>query len=396
MFNFISEYIDYYKELESPDVFWYWSAITLLAGIMRDNIYLEFHDDRIYPNVFTILLADSGIYRKATPCRRAADFIRKIGNTRLISGRNSIQAAVKELGEDTTNERGDLISGASAVLYNEELSSFLVKDDQAVSLLTTLYDYHEEWSDTLLSRGRVDLKNVCVSLLSASNTSLFDSIYTPEAIEGGLLGRTFIIRPTQKRPRKSFFSFEEKKRSNEHLVNHLRKLAKIHGPVRYSSAAIAWYNDWYYNIPDHVFEDKIGFGSRLGTHVFKVSLALAAARENFDLVVEQQDVYNAIDACMLLRKNYNDITLSSGISSRSKQIAIVLQIFLKKKDFQITRAELIQRTLGDIEGEILDSILTYLEGAEMIRGHEVRRGMVGYTLTKKAHDVLLGDEENEL
>ncbi len=383
--------MEYYKEKESPDIFWYWSAISTLSAIMRDNIYLEVLDDRIYPNIYLVILANSGIYRKASPCRAAAKLIQEVGNTQFIGGRNSIQSAVKEIGENFSNSRGDMIAGASAVLYNEELSTLLVKDEQAVALLTTLYDYHEVWTDTLLSRERVKLEEVCISLLSASNSALFNSTYTNEAIEGGLLGRTLLIKPNEKRPRRSLFKFTKSNLDKKLLVAHLKNLAKIKGPIYYAPDAIRYYDKWYEGIPDNVFEDKIGFGSRLGTHVFKVSLAIATAREDFQLEVELEDVYEAIDVCTALRKNYSEITMGAGMSSRAKQTGLVLQLFLKERSNILSRAVLIQKTLGDIEGEILDSILTYLESAEMLKCTSVTGGQIGYKLTKKAIEMITGD-----
>jgi len=395
MFNFIEYYLKYHRERESPDIFWYWSAIATLAAVMRDNVYLEVLDDKIFPNLYMVLMADSGIYRKDAPCKAAARLIQEIGNTRFIGGRNSIQSAIKELGESYENHRGDMVSDASAVLFNAELSSLLVKDEQAISLLTTLYDYHENWTDTLISRGRVELEHVCISLLSASNSKLFGAVYTDEAIEGGLLGRTLIVKPTKKRKRRSLFEFSKNKPDKTPLIEHLKRVSKIKGPIRYTPAAEHEYNVWYREIPDHVFEDRIGFGSRLGTHVFKVSLAIAAAREDFDLLVEITDVQEAIISCQSLRGNYKEITIAAGISSRSKQTAIILQLLLRQPGRQISRAALIQRTIGDLEGETLDSILTYLEAAEMVVTSSIRTGVLGYTLTPKAIAMVSGETEED-
>src|SRR5688572_31191779 len=101
-----------------------------------------------------------------------------------------------------------MVSGASGLMYSEELSSFLVDDPVAIPLLIDLYDYHEVWESKLIT-SHWKLKEVCLSLLCASNSNLFKSVYTERAINGGLLGRTFIIREERARHRKSLIDFSK-------------------------------------------------------------------------------------------------------------------------------------------------------------------------------------------
>ncbi len=391
-FNFVEYFIEYYKERESPEIFWKWSAIGCLAAVLRDNIFLQVHDDIYYPNMYIILIADSGLYRKGAPCKAASKLIQDVGNTKFISGRTSMQAFVRDLGQDTTNDDGKLVRGASGVLYSEELSGLLVKDPATVPILIDIYDYHGDWSNNLVSLGKFKLRDVCVSLIAASNSSMFSKIDT--STEDGLLGRTFIIKPTEKRPRKSLFALarSQNKIDKAPLLDHLKKVSRLKGRINYSQEVERYYDEWYYAIPSEIFSDRIGYGSRLGTHVLKVALALAAARESFDKEIITEDIVEAINLCTQLRKNYKQIALSAGLSSRSNQVNIIVQILLKSDKYRISRSKLIQRTLGDIEGEILDSILLYMVHAELVKEIAIK-GSVGYMLTAQAIEWLLGDKE---
>jgi hypothetical protein len=383
-FNFIDAFIDFYRERESPEIFWRWGAIGCLAGVLRDNIYLQFHNEFYYPNMFIVLLADSAEYRKAAACKAASKYIKAVGNTKFVGGRLSMQQFLRELAQDYTNDNGKMIRGASGVLYSEELSVLLVKDPATVPILIEIYDYHDEWTNTLVSTGKFKLKDTCISLVAASNSSMFSRIDTSS--EDGLLGRIFIIKAdgTQKRPRKSLFDLAATNdtRNDDALVQHLKNIAKLKGPVIIEAEAHNYHNDWYYSIPDEIFSDKIGFGGRMGTHVVKIALCVAAARGDFDKTINVSDIKMSIDLCNSIRKNYRQIAISTGLSTRSAQVGVIIKILINEPGYKVKRSDMIRKTLGDIEGEVLDSILTYMAAADLMRETTVK-GSPGYALTQK-------------
>lgn len=389
MFDFIEKLIDFTSDAESPTEFWRWAAISCISTILRDNIFLETHIGTIYPNMFIILYSDSGIARKAAPCRFVGKLIQAVGNTKFIAGRASMQAVVRELGRGYTNEQGYVISGASGLLYSEELSSFVVEDPAAIPLLTDLYDYHERWANNLVT-AQTALKNVCLGMLAASNSDLFNSVYTDKAVKGGLLGRTLIIKKEGPRHRKSLIDLKSQNEATfEELKKHLIKISKIHGHVKLSKDASDEYNSWYYSIPDEVFIDRIGFGSRLGTHVIKISIALAASRETFNGYIEKDDIIYAIEICQELRKTYRELSFGIGAATSSYQASIVMKALISEEHYHITRKRLIQRTFGDLNSvEDLDRILIMMVQGGLI-DEVAKDNEVGYKISLKGLDILM-------
>jgi len=387
MFNFIEYYLDYNNEAESPEEFWRWSAITCLAAALRNNVYLDWHQGTVYPNIYTILYAESGNVRKAAPCKFAGKLLREAGVTKFIAGRASVQAVVKELGMSYSNERGVFIGGAAALLYSEELSSFLVKDPSSIDLLIDLADFHAEWSNNLIS-GTTHLKNVCLSMLAASNSELFKSVYTEQAVKGGLLGRTFVIHQEKARHRKSLLDLEVNAKEPQPLVNHLLKLSKIKGVLRYSEEAKREYNRWYYEMPEEIYIDKIGYGARLGTHALKIAIALAAAKEEInDLTLQKDDIEQAIDLVTGIRKTYRHLTVGVGGAVNSKQHAMVVKAIIAAKG-KIPRKQLVRNLFGEVSIDELDKIIQML-----VQGDLVLEGIVGkevgYSFTTKGIDIFM-------
>src|SRR5438874_2133996 len=98
--NWLDELLAQHAEVETPKNFWYWSGLATISAILKDNVYLDrggSKDYRLYPNIYVMLYADSAL-RKGPPVSLAKNLVKKVNNTRVISGRSSIQGILKELG----------------------------------------------------------------------------------------------------------------------------------------------------------------------------------------------------------------------------------------------------------------------------------------------------------
>ena len=390
-FNFIDYFIKYTEQAESPEAFWRWAAISTLSATMRSNVFVKCSIGTIYPNMFIILFSDSGIARKAAPCKFAGRLLQDVQATKFINGRATMQAVIKELSLANTNEKGDLISGASGLLYTEELSSFAVQDPATIPILTDIYDYHESWATNLIS-GSYRLKQVCVSLLAASNSDLFRAVYTEQAIKGGLLGRTFIIKQDSARHRKSLLDLQESTMDYQPLLAHLKRVKTMKGGVSFTEKATTLYNDWYYGMPNDYFQDKIGFSSRLGTHVLKVALALGVARGDFEMELNEWDIQEAIELCGVVKQNYKGIILATGASTLAAATALVLKIIATQPKHTIKREKLIQMMLGEVRMDDFDTIMLMLCNANMVKEF-AKNSAVQYELTANGVKTILGEEE---
>src|SRR5574341_1265274 len=98
--EFISRFIDFTKEYESPTSFWRWSAYALIAAILRDSCFYHHGLYKTYPNLYIILLAESAEYRKGGPFKPVSKLVRLLKNTKVIEGRASVQGIIDDLSQD--------------------------------------------------------------------------------------------------------------------------------------------------------------------------------------------------------------------------------------------------------------------------------------------------------
>jgi hypothetical protein len=145
--NWVQEVVDLHYELESPESFWRWAAISVLSAVVKDNVWINQQIFNMYPNIYTMFHADSGL-KKGPPVNMAKKLVKMVNNTRVITGRGSIQGILKDLGTVQTAPGGKLVGGGKSVAFicSSELSSSIVEDKVATKILTDLYDriYNED------------------------------------------------------------------------------------------------------------------------------------------------------------------------------------------------------------------------------------------------------------
>src|ERR1035437_9428586 len=117
-FNFIDKFLELTKIIESPTSYLTWSAYITLSSVMRHNIYYNFpaRKTKVCPNIYVLLVGDSGATRKSTPLKICNFLLKQVGNTKLIEGRASIQGILKELASVQRIEKR-IIKDASCLLY---------------------------------------------------------------------------------------------------------------------------------------------------------------------------------------------------------------------------------------------------------------------------------------
>src|SRR5882672_2843160 len=151
MTSWLDEIVLSHKELESPASFWKWSALAAVSAILKDNVWFNKQIYNLYPNIYVMLHADSGL-KKGPPISMANKLVTKVGGVKIIKGRSSIQAILKDMGTAHTEPGGKIISNHAVFISSSELTSSIVADPIATTILTDMYDRHYnegEWRSLL-------------------------------------------------------------------------------------------------------------------------------------------------------------------------------------------------------------------------------------------------------
>lgn len=387
--GFVEKLLNHTKEYESPESFWRWSAYVAIAGVLRDNVHVLDGDSKLFPNIYCLFLAGSAA-RKGRPVNLCEQILQEVGNTKIISGRASIQAILDELNHgETDSKTGKVIKGGSAVFFAPELSAGLVEDTAATGILTDIYDGKTNFKNLLRHSPKFKVDRIVFSAFMASNEALIRAVFDIRANQGGLLGRTFLIVPDEFRASNSLMRATDKSDSLRDIITELKEVAKLTGTFSFSEEAIDEYESWYIPFRDSykTRKDPGGVAGRIHTSIKKLSIILAA--NDGEPVIRKIHIQRAIHESISLLPNYNTLIMSSGKSSMADAATTILQELSKAEGYAMPRSRILANHAFDFDSETLDKISTTFQEAGFI---EMAAGGDGlwYKLTKKGIDMVKG------
>lgn len=385
--SFVSKFLEHTKTYESPGSFWQWSAYTTISAALRDNVWRDLRDIKVYPNIYVLLLAPSGIYRKGLPVDMCKQLLTAISNTKIIAGRSSIQAILDDIGHTETDNKGKIKPKGAAIFIAPELTAGLVSDQAAIGILTDIYDLKTDYTSHLKGTGKKKIDKVVFSMLAASNETLLREVYDVRAMQGGLLARTFLVTPNEFRPGNTLFDKSDNKESFKNLVTLLEEISVLRGEFQFSTDAIKEYEKWYHSFRESYKNktDKAGVTGRIHMSIFKLSMILSA--NDLNMEIQQKHMEEAINLGIGLIPNYNHLVVGSGKSDISEAGALFLQEISKADGEVMSRKDFLRKHWSSCDSETLDRVTTTLESAGLIQ-QVVTGTTMQFALTDKCKEIM--------
>ena len=393
MKNWIDELVLQHSELESPRSFWMWSGLAAISAVIKDNVWLDRGGAyKLYPNLYIILHAESGL-KKGPPISLAKDLVRMVNNTRVISGRSSIQGILKRLGTAYTIPGGKVVNKSVGFICSSELSSSLVEDTAALTILTDLYDrqYNEgEW-ESLLKMENFQLKDPTVSLLGGINDAHAEMFFGKKDIQGGFLARTFIIYEKEEQTVNALVRRLAHPPNKIILAEYLKQIAKLAGPFKdlvdenneptpVGEFYEAWYNNFRAEVKRMEVKDETGTLNRFGDSVLKVAMLLSLAKHP-KLEIDMESMEQAIIISEKLIGNIRQTTMGKrGMSSSAQLKAMIIKELLERDNHSVSRVVLMKKMwLHYTDSNEFDNLMQSFDAAGLIKTTSVGNQII-YTM----------------
>lgn len=386
--NFIEGLLKHTLEYESPHSFWKWSAYSTVASVLRDNVFIQDGDSKLFPNLYILFLAGSGA-RKNRPVNYSEGLVKRCGNTKIISGRSSIQGILDELARTETNAKtGKLLKGGGATFFAPELGAGIVESPEAIKILTDIYDGKSNFTSVLRHSPKFQVDNIVFNAFMASNEEMSKGLFDNVAIYGGLLARTLLIVPDEFRDGNSLLKPDEEREKQREMELasmdvELKEISKLSGRATFDEDAIRVHDSWYKPFRKRYLAkgDRSGIYGRLHTHIKKISVVLAANEKS--IIIKGNHMEKAIEDCTGLLQNYNMFIMASGKSTLTEISALVLKDLLVAPDHRLSRKEILWRYHSETDGETLDKAMMTLEGGGIVQSIAGNNGME-WQLTAKS------------
>lgn len=398
--NWIDELVKQHAELESPLSFWRWAAIASISAVVKDNVYINRQIYKLYPNIYVMLHADSGL-KKGPPISMAKQLVSSVNNTKLISGRSSIQGILKDMGTAHTDKSsGKVISTSTAFICSNELTSSIVGDKVAADILTDLYDrsYNIGTWRSLLKMESFELKNPTITMLTATNEAHSNEFFGNKDVQGGYFARTFIVYENKRNKTNSLMAPLTNPPDYTKSAEYLKVLSQLKGgfadlasftendyctiqrrlgerTIYFSKAGAAyedWYNDFISTIDSNEERDETGTLNRFGDSVLKVAMLLSLA-EKPELIISEGAMETAIKVCERLVGNIRRTTMGRrGISSSAVLKTKIITELLNRPGHSISQPMLMKKMWMDYSSvnEFAD-IMNSFDSAGIIKSKTV-------------------------
>lgn len=366
--SWLDEIVDSTVALEPPERYWWWSGMAVLSAVIKDQVWLDRFSYKLYPNIYVLILSAKSGLRKGVPVSFAKRLLRKVDATKIITGQQSIQGVIKELSLQYTSPTGRVYSNAQGILVASELASSMTEDQLTWSTLTDLHNTHEHtegWDKTLKGSAKETLKDLCLTLLLASNKSLMEETLKAKDIEGGFIARTFVVSESKRRAINALTERPELLMTDEHFVDHLNKIKDVKGEFGWTPEAKKLYKFWYTALASTESEDRTGTIERLGDQVLKAAMLIALSYGT-ELWLTPEVIQEAIDRCEECAPGVRMMESGSGRSAISPIITKLISLLVNAPDQTVTRRKMQRGLFPDADHMELDRALETMTAAGMV------------------------------
>ena len=326
-----------------------------------------------YPNIFVMLHADSGM-KKGPPVNVAKRLVKLASDTRVISGRSSIQGILKKLGTSETSPTNPIPNKKSvAFICSSELTSSIVDDKAAMDILTDLYDrsYNADTWESLLKMEQFNLVDPTITMLTATNEAHSTEFFSKKDISGGYFARTFVIYEKEENRPNSLIVDGDDEIDYKAFAIYLKELGKLKGPFaalgrkeesdlhkiciynsfdkrnEFFTEAGAVYENWYIKFKQDMktVKDPTGTLNRFGSSILKVAMLLSLS-EKPELIISANAMERAISECEKLVGNIRKVTFgktAGGDSTNATRKTLLLQELMDRDNHAVSLGALLKK-----------------------------------------------------
>ena len=381
--DWISAYLEYTENTEPPLSYHVWTGLSVIAGALQRKVYMEWNFQKIFPNMYIVLVGPSGRCKKGTAMNMGRDIMEEVPSIHLTASSTTREALIKKMIDSESSfidpdgklsNLGGMSLHSSLTIFSDELSVFLGQNDiKFLANLTDWYDSKDRWTYDTRGRGEESINGICVNLLGGTAPDWFQSILPEEAIGGGFTSRIFFIVEERKRRTVAHHKTTNREtKLRKILAEDLERINKLRGYYEFTDGALEAYIDWYesqdrdmdngkYPINDSRFA---GYCDRRATHIKKLGMVFAASRGDF-LVIAEDDFDRAKEVMEKAEVNMPKAFSGLGTSDHFKTLELVIKFFQRTKE-SVKRSALLIQFYRDMDAALWETIKEQLKGMKYI------------------------------
>jgi hypothetical protein len=361
----LNQYLEFTNEHESPAMFHLWAGLTVLSGMLGRKVWMDKGFYRLYPNLFTVLVAGSARCRKTTAIEIAVGLTKNVDGVRQLNGKVSAEKFLHiHTIPDNQPQKPTLIKA-------DELATFLTRDGQGeklIDVLTKLFDCPEIFTYDTITHGQKIIREPYITVLAGTTPETLDKVLPDTAVGGGFASRIlFVYQADTEKPRRDFQSPDEAHTAlHVELTRLASHIALLSGTVSLLPEAREYYDHWYQKIEPPEDGRLDGFVARKHDHVLRVAMILCAARLPESLEVDLPDIHSAIQAVETVERFLPQALSGVGSTHAIKSVQDRIMRYVRAHG-RINRADVLKKCYGLVDSKQFNLIVDTLIQSGLLR-----------------------------
>lgn len=322
--DFMALYREYAEPLtDAPLGYHELVGLSILSATLGNRVYLPFGRMRIYPNIWTVLIAPSSLFRKTTSINIGMHLLRNICPDAIFPN------------EITPEALTDLLaSKAQGIFVWSEFAGFLSALEKNYmfgikELLTDLYDAPPVYIRKIRSEIK-KIEDPCISILTATTMDWFLDKIKEGDIRGGFLAR-FVYLPASAKTKWLALPPSPDKAKEEALKLRLKQLSTIKGEVKFKDVEKK-YTNWLKKHESQLEtqtdnQNLAGFYTRLGIYALKFAILYQIGANN-SLVIKGEVLDQATQLVDHLKMNITkilttEVAFNQSMKNKNRVLRII-------------------------------------------------------------------------
>lgn len=402
----LDSYLKYTEDTEPPIQFHRWSFLSCIGSAMGKNVWIDHGHNRIYPNMYTMLVGVPGT-RKSTAIGMAKKLLMRSGYNNFAFNRSSKEKFLLdfETGFDVAGlDNGDKFAAAldkpfeptfrdyaEAFICADEFADFIGPNNaNFINLLTILWDAKDEpYSERLKTSKSVKIHNPVVNILGGITPTSLAYTMPPEVIGQGFMSRLLLIFNDPRNKKITWPQPPDEKAAAE-LEEFLLLARNVSGPCKVTPAARQLIDKIYQNYENLQDARLQYYCSRRLTHLLKLCMICALCHG--EMIVTEVVVTMANTILTYAERNMHRALGEFGEARHSKATQKIMET-VSGSDKPVAMGDLWKAVSADLNrpadlAEIVMNLVRAekLEEVEVNGVHKVRIPIKGHTANNIAVD----------
>jgi len=382
--GFFDTYVKAVGDTPIPERFHRWAAISLVAAVLEDRVWVEHHREPLLPNLYVLLIGPSGCGKGTAIEFALKQWMALYGAPgRLIKGALTKQSLLDALGGRKTG----LVGGRASVqavepnphpwIVSPELYNALgTGGPVAEAFMANLTDLYTNSSvpttEGTRQWGSVTIAGHCINWLAASTSQWLRRSLSPDAILSGFFGRVVAVEGTYVTQWQQSTYDRTQQMLFTQLQAHLQRISMCSGAYSVTADAQDVRTQWlaHREVPDDEFLRPAY--QRDDDLLMKLAMVLSAG-ESDSLVIERKHMARARSLVAEARVSLPMLVQLAHTTTHSDGLGAAMVLLRRSGYMMHTQLVKVLAKRG-VTAEVLRKYITTLQQADQVIVHKTARG----------------------